>query len=337
VRVRPAAVLHALAALTPLAACNPLLALALASCGSSQPQPSAAPTPATATASSPLLAEGDHHVTVNGHDIAYHVHGRGPICIAHPGGPGFDWSYLRMPEAEASLTIVYLEPIGTGASARLASPSDYTMSRYAEELEGFRQAAGLDRACLIGHSHGGFVAQRYALAHGDRLQALVLYDTSPRIDAEFGAAIGAHAREFFGTKPWFSDATAALAAEEAAKTDEEMTAVLGRELPLYFADFDGHADAYRARFAGVRVAAAPLHGNDPQPFDTRAELPKLHVPTLVVVGRRDFVTSVPFAEELHRAIPGSELVVLEHSGHLGHIEEPATFAAAVGRFVTAHE
>jgi proline iminopeptidase len=307
-----------------------VLSIAAMSCGGASAASPAAP------GVSPLLAEGDHRVDVNGHAVAYHVHGRGPVCVAHPGGPGFDWSYLRMAEAEGFVTLVYLEPVGSGSSARLPSPDDYTMARYSDELEGFRQAIGIDKMCLIGHSHGGFVAQRYALAHQDHLSALVLYDTSPRLDREFGAAIGAHAKEFFAERPWFRDAMAAFGAEQTAKTDDEMTAVLGRELPMYFADFDAHADAYRSRFAGVRVAAAPILGNDPQPFDTRAQLPTLHVPTLVIVGRRDFVTSVPFAEELHAGIAGSELVTLEHSGHMGHIEEPTEFASAVGRFVSAH-
>jgi proline iminopeptidase len=241
-----------------------------------------------------------------------------------------------MPEVEAGVTVVYLEPIGSGASARLASPSEYTLARYADELEGFRQAIGLEKTCLIGHSHGGFVAQKYALAHADRLSALVLYDTSPRTDSEFGKAMGAYANEFFGTRPWFSDAVAALDAEESTKTDDDMTAVVRRELPLYFADFDDHVDVYQARFRGLRATVAPSHSNDPAPFDTRAELSKLHVPTLVIVGRRDFVCSVPFAEELHQAISGSEMIVMEHSGHMGHIEEPAAFSSALVRFVSSH-
>jgi proline iminopeptidase len=292
-------------------------------------QPPTAPPPAASP-----LSEGDHTVTVDGHLLAYHVHGRGPICIAHPGGPGLDWSYLRMPEVEVGVTVVYLEPVGTGNSARLATAAEYTKARYVDDLEGVRAAIGLDKLCLVGHSYGGFVAQRYALAHADRLSALVLYDTAARTDAAFVQAVVARAHEFFGTRPWFADAFAAMAAEDSATTDDAITALWPRELPLYFADFDTHAVAYRARFSAT-VTAAPLHAHD-RPFDTRAELPHLHVPTLVVVGRRDFVCSPPFADELHAAIAGSEMVVLEHSGHMGHIEEPQAFAAAVIGFVTAH-
>ena len=66
----------------------------------------------------------------------------------------------------------------------------------------------------------------------------------------------------------------------------------------------------------------------------RADLAKLHARALVI-GRHDAITSVPFAEELHHALAGSQLVVLEHSGHMGHVEEPDVFARAVTQFVTA--
>jgi proline iminopeptidase len=290
--------------------------------------PAGAPRPAQ----SPLLTEGDHQITANRHVLAYHVHGKGPYCIVHSGGPGFDWTYDRMPAVEASLTMIYLEPIGTGASAKLASPGDYTLPRYAEELEGFRGALGLEKVWLLGHSHGGFVAQLYAIAHQEHLLGLILYDTAPRLDAEFAASYDAHAKQFFGDKPWFAVARAALDAEDTAKTDDEMTAVFGRELPLYFADFDAHETEYRKAFTGVHVAFAPQHGA-PTPFDTRKDLARVKVPTLILVGTRDFVTAVPFSEEMHTAIGGSKLVVLEHSGHMGAMEEPAAFATAVAAFV----
>ncbi|MCO1577534.1 hypothetical protein M8C13_17385 [Crossiella sp. SN42] len=41
------------------------------------------------------------------------------VCLVHSGGPGIHWEYLRMPEPERHLTMVYLEPVGTGQSGRL--------------------------------------------------------------------------------------------------------------------------------------------------------------------------------------------------------------------------
>ncbi|MFK0022664.1 alpha/beta fold hydrolase [Streptomyces sp. NPDC090798] len=73
----------------------------------------------------------------------------------------------------------------------------------------------------------------------------------------------------------------------------------------------------------------------PDVIDDRADLGSLTVPTLVVVGRHDIICGVRWAEELHLLIPGSEQLILENSGHFGHLEEPEAFAQAVTRFVTA--
>ncbi|MGW3306676.1 alpha/beta fold hydrolase [Streptomyces sp. NPDC001073] len=47
----------------------------------------------------------------------------------------------------------------------------------------------------------------------------------------------------------------------------------------------------------------------------------------------DVICGVRWIEELHRLIPGAELVILENSGHSGHLEEPEVFVKAVTAFV----
>ena len=61
-------------------------------------------------------------LSVDGIRQVYHVAGRGPVCVAHSGGPGIHWAYLRSPELEERFTMVYLEPVGTGESGRLQPP-----------------------------------------------------------------------------------------------------------------------------------------------------------------------------------------------------------------------
>ncbi|GAA3467378.1 hypothetical protein GCM10018965_019310 [Nonomuraea roseola] len=56
----------------------------------------------------PLLP-GSHTVSIGGVLQRYHVAGAGPVCLVHPGGPGIGWEYLRMPELERHLTVVYLD------------------------------------------------------------------------------------------------------------------------------------------------------------------------------------------------------------------------------------
>ena len=70
-----------------------------------------------------------------------------------------------MPEVERHMTLVYVEPIGTGNSGRLDDPSGYTLDRYVRQVDGLIEHLGQERTYVLGHSYGGFVAQRYALLY----------------------------------------------------------------------------------------------------------------------------------------------------------------------------
>ncbi len=57
------------------------------------------------------------------------------------------------------------------------------------------------------------------------------------------------------------------------------------------------------------------------------------MPTLVIVGRHDFITNVTMAEEMVRHIPNSRLEIFEDSGHFALVEEPEKFRDLIGGFV----
>ena len=173
---------------------------------------------------------------------------------------------------------------------------------------------------------------------------LLFEDTLPTTGDEWQKDVEAN-MQWFESEPWFADAQAALAQETTARTDEQMTAVFRREAPLYFADYTHRKAEFDPMIAQMRVFVAPAQGGvDPSapadvgvtlPFDVRAQLPSIKVPTLVVVGARDFVCSTKMAQIIHDGIAGSQLVKLPKSGHMGHVEEPAAFASAVRTFVGA--
>jgi len=294
------------------------------------------------TVPSPRLRPGDHRAAFHGATIAYHVFGSGPVVMVHPGGPGIEWSFVRMPRLEKFATVVYIEPIGTGASTRLQNSNGYTMDRYVSDAEGLRAHLGLERFVLLGHSHGGFVAQAYALAHPEHLRGLILYDTSPTTGPEWQKDVESNL-QWFKDEPWFAEAKDGLAHETSANTDEEMTEVFRHEFPLYFAEWTKRAKEFEPYRASVRIAAAPGKATTDSSassavgvapvFDVSDRLGMIRTPTLVIVGKRDFVTSEKFAHKIHEGIPGSRLLILEHSGHCGHLEEPAKFTAGIRTFL----
>lgn len=67
--------------------------------------------------------------------------------------------------------------------------------------------------------------------------------------------------------------------------------------------------------------------------DTTPLLPSIHCPTLILVGEEDTLTPPDLSRDLHRAIAGSELMVLPGAGHLSSLEQPEAFNAALARFL----
>ncbi|MFJ6076016.1 alpha/beta fold hydrolase [Streptomyces sp. NPDC093065] len=260
-----------------------------------------------------------HEITVGGVRQVYHVAGQGPVCVAHSGGPGTAWSYLRMPLLEQHRTMVYLEPVGTGDSGRLES---YDLATYVAFLAAVVDDLDSPRVQLLGHSHGGFVVQRYALEYPGRVAGLILYDTTAVADPGFWESAMAGVTAYGAVDPEIPSAFERLMA---ATDDAAMTAALRDALPAYFADFPGRRPEYADLVTGLRAWLVP---QVPELFDLRDRLGEITAPTVVIAGAHDFIAGPRWAGILHASIPHAHLVELEHSGHFGHIEQPAEFAAA---------
>jgi proline iminopeptidase len=84
------------------------------------------------------------------------------------------------------------------------------------------------------------------------------------------------------------------------------------------------------------VRIAPLktfNDREAASMDLRPQLGKIKVPTLVLVGRHDFITNVAMAEEMVKHIPNARLEVFEDSGHFALVEEPEKFYRVIKEFV----
>ncbi|WP_394840788.1 alpha/beta hydrolase [Pendulispora brunnea] len=289
------------------------------------------------------LAVGQHTTMIGGYPIAYHVHGSGPVVFAHPGGPGGGWSYLRMPEVEKFATVVYIEPIGTGASGRLPDPANYSRSLDVANVDGLRAHLGMQKITLLGHSYGGFVALTYALTYPDHVGALVLYDTSAMTGPDFGKDVAAN-MEWFKNEPWFADASKAFDDIDTARTDQELTAFVKRAVPFYIGHWTERHEALEGKLPPLEFFVERSHrqkANVPQvrvvkggqPYDVRPRLGEIKVPTLIIVGEKDFICSAKMADILHQGISSSRLTVLAGIGHLGHVETPQEYARPVREFL----
>jgi proline iminopeptidase len=285
------------------------------------------------------LIPGEYDVMLNGVQIHYVVRGpqqEAPVMIAHSGGPGMDargWGDFA--KIDDFVTIVAVHPRGSGLSGSAAEDA-YLLPDYASDVQALRLHLGLDKPIVMGWSHGGMVAMQFAATYPDALSRLILFDTS----AYFGEFLGdiEGAVQEFKNEPWFEMSFAALKAEWAGdyKTDEDMSGLWAEEMKFYFKKFDEHAEAYHERTKDLPIRISPLkafNDREARTLDLRPHLKKITVPTLVLVGRHDFITSVAMAEEMVKHLPNARLEIFEDSGHYAFVEEPEKFYRVIKEFV----
>jgi proline iminopeptidase len=279
-------------------------------------------------------------VVVDGVRQVYRVAGRGPVCLVHSGGPGVHPQYLRMPGLESRLTLVYVDPVGSGDSDLLPD-GDYSMSRYGRFAEAVLDDIGAPSGYFLGHSHGGFVALQFALDHRDRLDGLILYDTAPahgRDEREAATRAMASFVERWADRPEAVEAGRMWDAVNLSRTmritdDESFGRYLGGILPAYFADHRKTVE----QVGEFPVAVTHDPNRVPADWDVRDRLGAIDVPTLLIVGTHDFICPPAAAYEMHAALPDARLCELRESGHFGHVEQAEEFAAAVLDFVRDQE
>ncbi|WP_416263712.1 alpha/beta fold hydrolase [Curtobacterium flaccumfaciens pv. flaccumfaciens] len=284
------------------------------------------------------ITPGQHTVTLDGVRVSYDVRGSGPLCIVHSGGPGIEPDYLRMPEVEQRMTTIYVDPVGTGQSDKLPD-GDYSVARYAHFVHLLIATLPGAKAHFLGHSHGGFVALQLALDHPGDLLGLIVYDGAPTNGADYAAEATSRMHAFADRFPNDSEALDAEAAWVGNVSGREpmidaasYLLLLQRMLPAYLADYTDSAVDPQQMKQQIAVTWDP--NRKPDPWDVRGELAAITTPTLVLIGRRDFICGPRWAAEIWQDIAGSELVTFTDSGHFAHLEQPAAFAAAVGDFVT---
>ncbi len=262
-------------------------------------------------------------MSVNGTELYVDVRGAGSstVVVLH-GGPGFDHSYLRpwLDPLGEDHRLVYLDLRGHGRSRREAG-AEFRTATVVADLEALREVLGLERWTLLGHSFGGFMALSYAVAHRERLGALILVTTVADIWSLGNTT--ERLRQVGGEG--LVEAWRTVSGDDAA-----FWTARRKILPYMFAT----PDAARAGvvFAQVLPAGAPnafWFKREAARYDVRPALSSLLVPTLVVGGRHDRFVPVAACESLARGLAAGRLRIFERSGHLPFVEEQGDFLAGV--------
>jgi 3-oxoadipate enol-lactonase len=225
---------------------------------------------------------------------------------------------FRRPVAQTlaqDASILIYDARGHGASAKPAEK--YSVELFADDLADLLDHVGWNSAMIAGASMGGCVALAFAAAYTARTQALALIDTTAWYGADAAKQWAERAEkakreglaslvEFQKTR-WFGDK---FRAENPAIVKSCVETFLANDMPAYEAS---------CRMLGTA--------------DLRAALPRLRMPTAIVVGEEDYATPPAMAQALHDGIAGSRLTVLPGARHLTPLEVPDRIATELRRLM----
>jgi pimeloyl-ACP methyl ester carboxylesterase len=208
-----------------------------------------------------------------------------------------------------------------------ADDAAYSQARAVADAVAVLDAAGADRAHVVGVSMGGFCALHLGLRHPDRTSALVIaavgYGAHPDVAASFRAECEATAGAFD------AEGSAQVAERYAvgpARVQFQNKNRAGWEL---FARQLAEHDA-----GGAARTMRNVQRLRPSLYDLRDELAAMAVPVLIVVGDED-EGCLEADLMLKRTIPTSGLAILPRTGHTVNLEDPALFNEPVERFLHA--
>jgi class 3 adenylate cyclase len=265
-----------------------------------------------------------------GLNIAYQVVGEGqsdlvwvPGYISHLDASWSDPELARLFERLASLRrLIMFDKRGTGMSDRVF-PSEFPS--FAERMDDIRavmDAAGSERAAIVGWSEGAALAALFAATYPDRVEQLVLYGGYPRLvnDAGYQDGIAPElVREVMGVvvQNWAEVHDAHMVWAPSKADDEE----------------------FQERFARFRTLAASPGAaqalvNMTQDVDVRSVLPTVSAPTLVIHRTGDLAVPITAGRYLAKHIPEATLVELDGTDHLWWVGNHEAIVDAIEEFLT---
>jgi proline iminopeptidase len=275
------------------------------------------------------LSIGKHETVIRGAKLVYIVKGKGPVLLVQPGGAGWGGDispYIEtLKPLEQVRTVVYLEPRGMGLSQRLENSSAYEMNEYVEDIEALRQYLNLPQLAILGHSHGGFVALKYAIRFPGQVERLVLVGTSPNflLDEYKGWA---------KQRPGYAEAEAAfdrIEQDTSFSPEEKLRAVHLVLLPTFhFYNFQAVSSQFQRLIRNMIISVEPYDyfwNHDINSYDVRESLGAIIAPTLVIVGDDDLPQMRLGSKLLGEGIPKANVVTIERCGHWPMMEAPEKF------------
>lgn len=198
-----------------------------------------------------------------------------------------------VPPLAQKYRVVRMELRGHGESEQPAPTAPFSLDQLVGDVVTLLDHLGVEKAHVVGNSAGGYVAQKLAIGHGDRLKTLALFGSTPGLKNSQALTWIPTIQEI-GLKRFLADTI-----------DDRFDAKADPGLVRWFIEQAGSCDpAFVARF----VSHMCTH-------DFMDELDQIHCPTLIVAAGRESIGQANTYAEMQSRIAASRLVRYDTAAH----------------------
>ena len=240
-----------------------------------------------------------------------------PVMLVH--GFPLDHSMWRYQVADLAADFQLIVPDLRGFGRSGPARGMMKMEDFADDLVQLLDCLKVERAVFAGLSMGGYVAWQFWKKYASRLRGLVLCDTRAVADTSDGVA-NRHRLASMVLENGPTVVSSAMLPNLLATTTNtnrpDIVSLLRETI----------------HETPAKTIAAALRGLARRP-DVRSWLPQINVPSLLIVGEEDKISTVAEMREMCAAIPGAQIVVVPDSGHMAPLENPSVVNAAIRDFV----
>jgi pimeloyl-ACP methyl ester carboxylesterase len=227
------------------------------------------------------------------------------IFFVHLAGTLDNWDPAVIDPIAAEHHVITFDNRGVGASSG-AVPD--TIEAMAEDAVTFIKALGFGKVDIFSFSLGGMIAQALAVRHPELVRKLILTGTGP--------AGGAGIDKVAGTT-YYDTLRATLTRQDPKEFLFFNRNTTGKRAARAFVERLKERTAGRDANISIRAFQAQLKAIKRWGRSTPADLSAITQPTLIANGDHDRMVPSVLSEDLHRRIPGSELIIYPDSGHGG--------------------
>jgi pimeloyl-ACP methyl ester carboxylesterase len=253
------------------------------------------------------------------------------LCINGGLHFGHDVLWPALAPLSVNRQLIFFDQRGRGKSQTPPGARTARIDHDAGDAKAIREAMGIERWNVLGHSWGGGIAMLATAQDQEAVNRLVLVDAVGPTNDWLTKLHQAALTRLTGEK---REHLAAIDPTSLHVDDIESHAAYTSALyPAWFADHDFGA-IFSSPKANSPTGAAVAARLRREGYDWTEQIASIRVPTLIIHGDQDLLDlTVP--ESIRQLIPGSEVVVIHHAGHMPFWEAPEEFFSRVETFLEA--